>query len=534
MANQNNTTSVTFKAFNQDFNRAMKEMKDESSRARREFQLQDEQLKATGTASDRLAAKVEYLRNAQRIAADQVREAEKQLRKVKETYGENSVEAERMARTVLDARIAYQRVTNQVRDTETALANLQHQTSASAQALQRLKQEEAALSQETRRMNAEFDLQRASMDSNATQTQRMQLRLSQLAQQQQHAALQTQNMAQQLDAARTQYGQSSTQAQQLEMRLLQLQTAEQRVANEINSTRTAFNNQEQAMRQLGTLLVATGNELDDFANTLGPELTSAIRNGTASTRQLESVLQRVGREALGTETDFNRMRSALVSLDSGASIDQIRRELQRLASEAGEAEQAVDDLGGSLEQAAGALAAGGGLAGVIQTALDKASLDTKIDISMEVPQSSIASVKQAVNTVTAYGVDAEEALEGVRRQWALNKDASDATNAAVVRMAGTIAAAFAGVDFNELIQEANEIAATLGITNEEAMGLVNTLLKTGFPPEQLDIISEYGDQLIQAGFTAKEVQAIMAAGVDTKSWNKLLFPYMVTCNAKLL
>ncbi|MED3088459.1 DUF2207 domain-containing protein, partial [Bacillus toyonensis] len=110
-------------------------------------------------------------------------------------------------------------------------------------------------------------------------------------------------------------------------------------------------------------------------------------------------------------------------------------------------------------------------------------------------------------------------LEGVRKQWALNKDASDETNAAVVKGAATIAASYAGIDFNELIQETNEIGATLGITNEEALGLVNTLLKTGFPPEQLDIIAEYGDQMVQAGFTAKEVQGIMSAGVDTKSWN---------------
>lgn len=41
----------------------------------------------------------------------------------------------------------------------------------------------------------------------------------------------------------------------------------------------------------------------------------------------------------------------------------------------------------------------------------------------------------------------------------------------------------------------------------------------GFPPEQLDIIAEYGGQLTRAGYTAEEVQAIMALGVDTGTWN---------------
>ena len=35
----------------------------------------------------------------------------------------------------------------------------------------------------------------------------------------------------------------------------------------------------------------------------------------------------------------------------------------------------------------------------------------------------------------------------------------------------------------------------------------------GFPPEQLDIIAEYGSQLTRAGFKAEEVQAIMEAAL---------------------
>lgn len=49
--------------------------------------------------------------------------------------------------------------------------------------------------------------------------------------------------------------------------------------------------------------------------------------------------------------------------------------------------------------------------------------------------------------------------------------------------------------------------------------MVDALLKVGFPPEQLDIIAEYGSQLTRAGFKAEEVQAIMEAGVETGSWN---------------
>ncbi|MGQ7144625.1 hypothetical protein ACUOA8_34435, partial [Escherichia sp. SS-MK2] len=148
-----------------------------------------------------------------------------------------------------------------------------------------------------------------------------------------------------------------------------------------------------------------------------------------------------------------------------------------MQQEAERTEKKFEGLKVGLENVIGGMAAGGGIATAVEKAMDMSKLKTKIDITFDVPESSKKSVEEAIRGVSTYGIDAEEALEGVRRQWALNKDASDETNAAVVKGAATIAASYAGIDFNELIQETNEIGATLGITNEEALGLVNTLLK---------------------------------------------------------
>ncbi|MRR44905.1 hypothetical protein EKU32_28575, partial [Bacillus anthracis] len=244
-------------------------------------------------------------------------------------------------------------------------------------------------------------------------------------------------------------------------------------------------------RQLETLFSATGKSVDDFAGALGNRLVNAIRSGTATSKQLDQAIGIIGREALGTEADIEKLQRALRSVDAGNTIQQVQNELRDLQQEAGKTEKKFEGLKIGLENVIGGLAAGGGIATAIEKAMDMSSLQTKIDITFDVPESSKKSVEEAIRGVSTYGIDAEEALEGVRRQWALNKDASDETNAAVVKGAATIAASYAGIDFNELIQETNEIGATLGITNEEALGLVNTLLKTGFPPEQLDIIAEY-------------------------------------------
>ncbi|MED1559322.1 tape measure protein [Bacillus paramycoides] len=272
-------------------------------------------------------------------------------------------------------------------------------------------------------------------------------------------------------------------------------------------------------RQLETLFSATGKSVDDFADALGNRLVNAIKNGTASSRQLDQAIEIIGREALGAEADIGKLQQALRSVDDGNSIQNIRNDLNQLSQEAEQAGESVKGLGVELENVVAGIGAGLGLKEVIEQALDMSELKTKIDITFDVPESSKRSVEDAVRTVTAYGGDAEEALEGVRRQWALNKDASDAANTEIIKGAANIASSYSQIDFTELIQETNEIGGELNISNKEALGLVNSLLKIGFPPEQLDIIAEYGQQLKRVGYTAQEVQSIMASAASQKSWN---------------
>ncbi|MDA2095459.1 hypothetical protein PDN23_22880 [Bacillus cereus] len=272
-------------------------------------------------------------------------------------------------------------------------------------------------------------------------------------------------------------------------------------------------------RQLGTLFSATGKSVDDFAGALGNRLVNAIKSGTATSRQLDQAIGLIGREALGAEADIEKLQRALRSVDDGNSIQNVRNDLRELSREAERASKSFKELDIGLENMLASGVAVGGIQGTIEKALDSSKLKTKIDVTFEVPDASKKSVEQAVRGVEAYGVDVEEALEGTRRQWALNKSVSDEANAAIVKGASAIATSYAGIDFTELIQETNEIGNELGVTNNSALALTNALLKIGFPPEQLDIIAEYGGQLTRAGYTAEEVQAILAAGVETGTWN---------------
>ncbi|MEB8572267.1 DUF2207 domain-containing protein [Bacillus cereus] len=289
--------------------------------------------------------------------------------------------------------------------------------------------------------------------------------------------------------------------------------------NKLGNMKAEQENVASSTRQLEILFRATGKSVEDFAGALGNRLVNAIRNGTATSKQLEQAIGIIGREALGAGTDIDKLQRALRSVDAGNSIRQVQNELRDLQQEAGRTEKKFEGLKVGLENVIGGLAAGGGIATAIEKAMDMSKLKTKIEIGFDVPESSKKSVEDAVRGISAYGLDAEEALEGVRRQWALNKNVSDEANASFVKSAAVISNAYAGIDFTELIQETNEIGNELGISQEGALGMADALLKMGFPPEQLDIIAEYGGQLTRAGYNAEEVQAIMAAGVETGTWN---------------
>lgn len=270
----------------------------------------------------------------------------------------------------------------------------------------------------------------------------------------------------------------------------------------------------QKQKLLGDAVANTREKLDRL-KTAQQQVNEQFEKGQISEGQYRAFQ----REIVKTEAELKKFEQQLATIDDTKAIDNLKKDFQGVSKEAENAQHSIKGVGSELTGIAAGLAVGGGIAGAISKALDLSTLNTKIDISMEVPPEAMAAVKNAIFTANSYIGDQEAALEGVRRQWALNAEASDEANAKIVKGAAAISHAYSGIDFTELIQETNEISRSLGITNEDALGLVNSLLKMGFPPEQLDIISEYGTQLKMAGYDAEEIQAIFAAGVDTGSWN---------------
>ncbi|MFJ5564831.1 hypothetical protein [Lysinibacillus xylanilyticus] len=350
-----------------------------------------------------------------------------------------------------------------------------------------------------------------------------------IAQKQQHLSEQIQNTSKKLDVLKTAQSQVEEQFRngdigedqyrafnrELAITEAQLKSYDTKLSSVVaDQTKLSSSTSE-----LKTFFSATGTEVDKFTDVLGSRLTNAIREGTASADQIGKALEIMGKKALGSSADIDRMRNSLRNADAGASLKTIQKDLADIAKDADKAGDSVNGFGDKLQGVAAGLVAGGGLAATIHEALEVSSLNTQIDISMNLNEADTKAVRASIMETTAMIGDEEAAYEGIRRQMTLNKDASMQTNQEIIKGAAMISSAYKEVDFKELIQESFEIGKELGISQKEALALTNQLLSVGFPPEQLDIISEYGNQLKRAGYDGEQIQALFAAGVETGTWN---------------
>ncbi len=279
------------------------------------------------------------------------------------------------------------------------------------------------------------------------------------------------------------------------------------------------NKGRQLQRELGDVqrLLRFDPENTDLLAQRQELLSQSIQNTSRRLQQLRDVQQQVQQQfergELG-EDQFRAFQREIIQTEQ--RLEHFEREAEGTARDV---KGAFKGIGGGIASGIAGAVAGAGIGAIVSKSLETAALDTQIDVSFAVTEESKQSVKDALATVQAYGVDGEAALEGVRRQWAMNADQTDEQNQKVVEAAGIIQKSFSEIDFTELIQEANEMATAFGISQEDALGMTNTLLKMGFPPDQLDIITEYGSQLAEAGYNAQEIQGIMASAAATDPWN---------------
>ncbi|MBS4171945.1 phage tail tape measure protein [Bacillus sp. FJAT-49736] len=437
---------IKVSVFNQNFNKSMKSMKDDTSKLNREFKLQSEQMKLTATDSEKLAAKVDFLSKKHELAKQKVAETEKQYEAVKSQFGENSKAAEDMAKKLTSAQIEEQQLSNSVQETVTSLNRAEEaekqRTSESAKAAQKLEElsgKEDQLNNSTEKLNAEYDLQVAKLGDSASEADKLKLKVENLSQQHELAGEKVQNLEQQLEQAKKQYGENSAEVQQLEKRLIEAKTEEQELANQINSTNKELKNQTDVARKTGEKLQEIGDKTKDIGKKMTVGVTAPILG--------------VGAAAFAASKSYNDAFNTVIKKTgaTGKAADDLEKSFKNVAVNGPDS---LEDVG----QAVGEVNTQFGFTGPLLENISDLMLQFATINGQDVTSTSIAAKK----AIEAYGLsnkDLESVLDAVTKT---AQDTGQATSDL----------------FDKAVKGAPQIKA-LGLTFAEGTALIGRFEQSG-------------------------------------------------------
>ena len=284
--------------------------------------------------------------------------------------------------------------------------------------------------------------------------------------------------------------------------------------------------------RLNKLFAATGSSVDDYADVLGSRLVTAIRNGTASSDQLKTAVEKIGKAVTGGKADIKQLTDALDTVDDGQAVRNLINDL----NDVGDAAQgAADDIGEIAQSTKGA---------TLMEAADQLSVvGDKIQDVGDKAVSAYAETETAVSKVNAYfgetGEAAEASAEIVKNVYGSGVGQSmDAVAEAVImvkknlgdlgdtdltnltKQALTLEELY-GIDMNETLRGVNSLMKQYGLTAQEAMdyivrGTQNGLDKTN---ELGDNLSEYAGKFEQAGYSASEYFQLLQNGLQGGAYN---------------
>ena len=290
-------------------------------------------------------------------------------------------------------------------------------------------------------------------------------------------------------------------------------------------------NLRESTKQLNTFLEATGKSLDEFQDVLGTRLTNSLKTGVANSDDLTIALNKIGKAALGADTDLEKMRAALNRIDEGG-IDEVRRALGELQTEAGTTEDALNEVGkgvaaGNLLDAADQFSAlGDKVIEVGQKALETsqelenaaAKTSAYFGETGKAAQDNAELIREIYEKGIGESMDAvSEAVITVRKNL---QDLNEADLSNISQQAITLDELY-GIDMNESMRGVNALMEHFGLDAVVAMDLLvagtqNGLDKTN---ELGDNLAEYSGKFAEAGYSAEEYFQLLNNGLDNGAYN---------------
>lgn len=315
---------------------------------------------------------------------------------------------------------------------------------------------------------------------------------------------------------------------------------------EVEATRTALNKykseQEEVIssqerlasntERLKKLLEATGSGVDDYADVLGSKLVTAIKNGSASSDQLKTAIEKIGKSATGGKADVKQLTAALDTVDDGQAVKNLIQEMKEAGTATEDTADKMEQMGETLTGGAVMMAAEklSGVGDKIQELGEKAQdaflrmndaatkASTYFDETGEAAEQSAAVIKNIYEKGVGDSMDSVANAVVMVKKNIENLDETDLTN--LTEQAMTLDDLY-GIDMNETLRGVNGLMVNFGMTAQEAMdyivkGTQNGLDKTN---ELGDNLAEYSGKFAQAGYSAEEYFQILKNGLEGGAYN---------------
>ena len=303
----------------------------------------------------------------------------------------------------------------------------------------------------------------------------------------------------------------------------------------------------QNTNRLNTYFSVSGKSVNDFADILGTRLVNAIKNGTATSDQLEIALNKIGKEALGADTDISKFKSTLDSVKSGNSLDQVKSELQEISPKAKSAEDSLDDMtdainSGNMAQAGEIISAVGDKIVELgnqakDTALEFESSFGTIAANTNLSKAEMESLKGVAVDVFKSGVT--DSIDEATNATVLMKNTfKDLNNEDLNKITSQVVALSkrTNTEYTENIRAADYLMKAFGVSNQEAFDMIASGYKNGLNASNdfTDTIVEYSGTVKEAGYTQEEFFSMLDSGLKNGARNTdLIADSMVEFGKKL-
>nr|WP_137599390.1 hypothetical protein [Enterococcus nangangensis] len=215
---------VIFKATDDGMKSTLKGITAEMQKNKAEAKLMQAQLKLTGSDSDKLASNLKTLEKAYELQGQKVEVTSERLANAKKFYGENSVEAQRLEKELINLQTGQQNLANSIDTTKQALSESTSEVKTYASSMSELDAKQNDLQKSAELVESEYKKWSATSGKTATDSEKLAKSQEYVAKQSQLAEQKIEVMRQKLDATQKEFGETSTEAKEMAIKLNEAET----------------------------------------------------------------------------------------------------------------------------------------------------------------------------------------------------------------------------------------------------------------------------------------------------------------------